>query len=39
MDVPLTKFESLFSVVLLYNQGYFYTFFPAHEHNKWTMDR
>ena len=26
MDVPQPKFESLFFVVLLYNQGYLYKF-------------
>ena len=39
MDVLQPKFESLLSVVLLYNQGYFYSFSPTHEHDKWNMDR
>ena len=34
MDVPQPKFESLFPVVLLYNQIYFYTCPPKHERNK-----
>ena len=38
MDVPQPEFESLFSVVLLYNQGYFYRFSPTHEHIRWNMD-